>query len=212
MVPSRRLIAGAGDERQPPLRGLGERTQQRDPRTGMTSHALRGVPGLERAPARFRYQAPEGRNADIGRDVPDRGGQAGPVKPAEGFTAAGVVDGPRVNPAQCSLRRGPHAVQGGGIALHRLADGVADRLEDMVAGSQAVGGGDETSCSGRRRQRICGVDHFVRDPPRGFGEQVPALDPQDGQVRVILRAGRPRQQVDIDQRMAGPQVVNAAQQ
>jgi hypothetical protein len=104
----------------------------------MTPHAFGAVPGPDQTPARFCYQALEGRNADIGRDVPDRDGYVGPVKPVERFTAAGVVDGPQVNPAQRFFRGGPHAVQGGGVALYRLADGVADRLEGMVAGSQSV--------------------------------------------------------------------------
>ena len=112
----------------------------------------------------FGDEASEDRDSDVGGDLPDAHRHACPVKPLECLTAAGIVDSPRVDPPRSLFLWRPDLMQRGGVALDRLADGVADRLKKVVARSQAVGGRDKTSCSTRNGQRICGVDHLIGDP------------------------------------------------
>ena len=56
VIPSCGIVAGAGDETQPALGGLGERAQQRDAPVGMASHALGVVRRDDRGLAPFGYR------------------------------------------------------------------------------------------------------------------------------------------------------------
>ena len=138
--------------------------------------------------------------------------RAGPADPAQRLAAARVIHGVRIDPPPRHLGRRAETVQRGRVALDGLADAVADRLQQMIAGGQPVGRGGEAAGARGRGQRVGRMHGLVRNPHPAAGEQLVALDPQDREVRMSsAESGRPRQRVDVDQPVAELKVVEAAE-
>ena len=144
-------------------------------------------------------QADEGGDADVGRRLPDAHVEVRCGEAVQHQPAAGVVDALRLDAAsRLRLRRGERP-QGGGVPLDHLAQPVQDRLGEMVAGSEAVGVGDEAAAAGGGRQGIIGVYQLVRQPDRAAAQQVLTRDPQNPQVGMHAAVGRHRQPGDVAQ-------------
>ena len=150
--------------------------------------------GVGELPARLRHEAAEARHADITGRVPDAHPEVGHSEPVEQPPTVGVGDGERVDRTPAGRLREPP--QGGGVAFDHLAQTVADGLDRVVAGGEAVGACLEAAASGRQREREVGADRLEGNPRRCAVHEVAPLDPQQREARsdVIARA---RQQVRI---------------
>ena len=162
------------------LDGLRQRAQQRD--LGHRVAAGAGA-GMSACSPLVGDQAFEGGDADVGRRFPDRDAQAGLLDPLQDGATGGIADRPRIDPRGVALALGRVTRQAAGVALDDLADGVADRLQEMIARCQAVGGGGEAAAAGRQRVGVVRMHDLVGDPDPLVRIQVGRFDPEDLQVR-----------------------------
>ena len=114
----------------------------------------------------------------------------------------------RVRARRCLVQMVPQRRR---IPLDHLRDAMVDRLQDVIAGREAVAAGGKAAAAARQGQRVAGVDHLVGQPGRQVGEQIAPFDPQDRQVRMEAAPGQARQGVEIDQAMRPGELAGAAE-
>ena len=132
-----------GDIGVPGLRRLGEGADQRHLTDGVTSVSVLRIGQLT---VSFRDQTAETRDARIAGRVPDAYPQVCAGELVEQPPTVEVGDGRRIDPATVA-RITRETSTGDGIALHHLAQTVADRLKRMIAGGEAVAVGLETTAA-----------------------------------------------------------------
>ena len=150
------------------------------------------VLGVGELAAPLGHEAAEARDADVAGGVPDAHREIGSGEPDEQLTALRVVDRGRIDRA-AGARLAGEPPERGGVALHHLAEPVADRLQPVVARSEPVGAGLEAAAACGQRERVVRADQLVRHPDRSAADEIAALDPEDRQARLepVAVAGQP---------------------
>jgi len=196
------IIARPGDDGESALGGLRERAQERHFADDVASHPARHLHAVQQGFVSIRDHADEARDADVRGRFPDGDLNVGVRIALQHLATRVIVDRGEIDAGGRLLRGWQQILQRRGVALDDLADAVADRFQEMIAGGEAVGGTHKASRSGRLRQRVIRVNQLERRP-HGLGlREVPRLDPEQRQIRMKGARFQTRQRVHVSESVA----------
>jgi hypothetical protein len=122
-------------------------------------------------------------------EVPDCNRDAARVKSFKNRDAIGMIHGGRIDQAR-PLFVARHRIEcGGRVALDDLAQGVAHRLEEMIAGGQPGAGGGEPDEIPPHAGGVGGVHELKGHIDRRIGEPVVAGHPEHRQAGTEMMIG-----------------------
>ena len=160
----------------------------------MASGAHANMADLARA---IRREALEGRHADIGRDVPYSHVDLRAGEEVEHRKASGIVDRREIDTPSVLLSRGALSPKRRRVALDQLAQRVARRLQNVVAGRETVRAPGETAAHRRSVDGRMGVNQLEGDPNGLAVNQVTPFHPQQRGISVEAAVGDARQEIDL---------------
>ena len=186
-----KVVPGAGDVGDARLRRLGEGPQRAPPRAPDGSRCRTRGRRTRRFARPRRQQKLATPTSLVVSQMRTARSAAASRSSSRRHSGSVTDDGSTARRSRASPVQPP---QGGGVALHHLAEAVADRLEQMVAGGQAVRAGLEAAAARRQRQRVVGADQLERNPdrlrrPRG---RVPRSRGAAGRVEAAARCAGSR--------------------